>query len=109
MKILLVEDDYLMTDWLYPKLEEEFPNAEIDKISTESEFYSRLVSIAVNPPDIILMDVMLRWADPSPDLQSPPREVQEGGFFRAGLRCQRLLSKKTQPNQIPVVLFTTLE
>jgi len=109
MKILLVEDDYLQTDWVYSDLIREFPDAEIEKLSTESEFYSRLDGIAGASPDVILMDIMMRWAHPSPNIPPAPEEVKKDGFYRAGLRCIRLLSKSARTSRIPVILYTMLE
>jgi DNA-binding NarL/FixJ family response regulator len=109
MKILLVEDDYLQSDWVYSDLILEFPDAEIEKLSTESEFRSHLDDIAATPPDVILMDIMMRWADPSPNIPPAPEEVKNEGFYRSGLRCIRLLSRSARTSHIPVILYTMLE
>jgi len=113
MKILIVEDDYLQADWIRANLEQAFSNLEtgidIDQIGTELEFRARLADIPKEPPDVIIMDVMLRWTDPSPDMQLPPDDVQEKGFYRAGLRCARLLAKDKRTSDIPVILYTVLE
>ena len=31
---------------------------------------------------MIIMDVMLRWASPSPDAPSPPQDVIDGEYFQ---------------------------
>ena len=107
MRILVVEDDHLQREWIRQKLQEEF-NAQIDMISTEGDFRSRLEEIAKNPPDVIIMDIMLRWTDPRPDMQPQPDDVKREGFFRAGLRCQRLLALDERTKNIPVILYTVL-
>lgn len=109
MKILLVEDDYLQNEWISSNLQQEFPDAEIELLSTESEFYSHINKIAAHPPDVILIDVMLRWEDPSENPKPEPDEVRQEGFFRAGLRCERLLAKDARTGRIPVILYTMLE
>ena len=62
-------------------------------------------------PDLILMDVMLRWTDPVPPEEMPPEpaEVEEEGYYRAGIRCVRRLRKQEQTDpRIPILLFTIL-
>ncbi len=109
MRILIVEDDYLQARWIHDRLKEGFPGAELVCINTESEFRSRFDEIAELPPDVVVMDVMLRWADPTPDLTLPPKEIQQEGFYRAGLRCERRLAGDERTSQIPVILYSVLE
>lgn len=109
MRILIVEDDYLQAEWIYSNLAQEFPRAQFDRISTESDFRSRFDEIANNSLDVIVLDVMLRWTDPIPELVPPPDDVQQGGFYRAGLRCERLLACDDRTSHLPVILYTVLE
>lgn len=109
MKILLVEDDHLQVQWIKEGLLRSFPSATIEVISTELGFRSKLPELAEDIPAIVIMDVMLRWTDPTPDLQTPPEEVKKEGFFRAGLRCARLLSEQPSTRDIPVILYSVLE
>src|SRR6266850_8480467 len=109
MRILIVEDDYLQAEWIYGSLEQALPDAQFDRVSTESEFRSRFDEIANKGPDVVVMDVMLRWADPIPGLDLPPIDVQKEGFYRAGLRCERILARDDRTSQVPVILYTVLE
>jgi len=109
MKILIVEDDHLQADWIKLSLGHALPGAEIQRISTELGFRSSLEGIANEPPDVIIMDIMLRWTDPSADTAEPPDEVRKEGFFAAGLRCERLLAANQRTSRIPVILYTVLE
>src|ERR1017187_3901603 len=109
MKILIVEDEKLQAQWLTENLVQAFPGSSIESFGTESTFVSHFEDIAAAPPDVIVMDVMLRWADPTSDLQMPPDEVQHEGLFRAGLRCKSLLANDERTRDIPVVLHTVLE
>jgi len=107
--IVLVEDDHLQAEWLESSLAAAFHNLKVERISTESEFYSRLDRIAEAQPDLFIIDVMLRWADPSPTMEGPPDNVMEEGFYRAGLRCQRRISQHHKVKETPIILYTVLE
>jgi CheY-like chemotaxis protein len=106
MKVLLVEDDHLQARWITDTLERAFPHAKIEPVRTEAEFYSGIDALANKPPNVIVMDVMLRWTDPAPDMSTPPKNVQLEGYRRAGLRCVEKLAEREDTKNIPVVLFT---
>jgi CheY-like chemotaxis protein len=108
MNILIVEDDYFQATSIRESLEEAFPGVEISLIKTESSFRSGLESITNNPPDVVIMDMMVRWADPSPDPPHIPHEVRAEGFYRAGLRCQKLLEQNEATAKIPIIVYSVL-
>ncbi len=70
MRVLIVEDDYLEEDLVRGILKRIFkiPDEEIRTISTEGQFRSDIDAIAKSgtPPDLVIMDVMMRWTDPAP-------------------------------------------
>jgi CheY-like chemotaxis protein len=112
-RILIVEDDYLQVDLIETALRKE-PDfsptkATIDRISTEKQFHTRFEGIKNNPPDIIIMDVMLRWDDPAPNMEPPPLEIKREGFYRAGLRNEKKLASEEKTRDIPVILYTLLK
>ena len=109
MNMLLVEDDHLQARWIKEGLLRSFPGATIEVISTELGFRSKLQEMTEQVPDVFIMDVMLRWTDPTPDLKPPPEEVRKEGFFRAGLRCARLLAEQPSTRHRPVILYSVLE
>lgn len=107
MYFLIVEDDHLQATWIEENLGKAFPRARFERIATESDFQSRIKEIVDNPPNVVLMDVMLRWTDPSPNMPQAAQDYQ--GFHRAGIRCAKLLREHSGTKTIPVVLFTVLE
>lgn len=109
MRILVVEDDPLEADLILAGLKRAFPKITVDHISTEQEFRSRLSSIKKDPPDIFILDMMLRWTDSSEHMTEPPLEIMEEGYYRAGLRCQRLLAQYDETKNRTVILYTVLE
>lgn len=107
MRILVVEDDTLQADFVLNSLRRAFPADQIDLIRTESEF--RYKFEFVSESDVIVLDVMLPWCEPEPDMTAPPPEVLREGHFRAGFRCQRLLAHDEKTKNIPVIIYTVLE
>jgi CheY-like chemotaxis protein len=108
-RIVVVEDDHLQEGPLEEELLLRFPDARIQTMCTESEFRARLGEMRESVPDVVIMDVMLRWAFPSPDAPPMPEDVETGGHYRAGLRCVRLLAEDDVLRDVPVLLLTILE
>lgn len=109
MKFVIVEDDHLQAGSLRRELERAFKGCEVQRIPTESEFRERLPHLAEERPDFIIMDVMLRWTDPSPDMKPAPEEVTRNGPARAGFRCLRLLGQHEELEDVDIILHTVLE
>lgn len=109
MRILLVDDDPLQTEWLRSELGRRFPSAQFEEISTESGFRDKLADIENSPPDVVLLDVMLRWTDVAEVMPPVPSDVAEGKYFRAGLRCLGLMAKRSRTRDLPVILLTVLD
>lgn len=109
MYIVLVEDDHLQAEWIEARLREAFHGVEVERISTEQEFYARFEAIAVARPDVFIVDNMLRWTDPKQDMPAPPPEVQVNGFYRAGLRCKDKIIAHEQTRHTPIILYTVLD
>lgn len=107
--IVIVEDDHLQEGPLEEYLTGAVKDADIETIYTELEFRKRLPALRERVPDLVVMDVMLRWTFPSPHALPPPQDVAAGGYYRAGLRCARLLADDPQLSGVPVVLYTILE
>ena len=113
MRILIVEDDYLQAEVLSGALEQvlarEVPALSIDRIATEERFRAAMPALARDQPDVILMDVIVRWADANGPIPEPPEEVRREGPRRAGIRCQKLVAANPATRDIPVILYTVLE
>ena len=105
MDILLLEDDHLQAAWIVSELEREF-GAALSVVRTELEFRDVLAEFAASPPDVAILDVIVRWTDPAPDMRQPIGDARQGPK-RAGVRCARLL--REQCPDVPIVLYTILE
>jgi CheY-like chemotaxis protein len=107
--ILVIEDDHLQEGPLVDQIKDAFPNSRVKSIYTEHEFREQLTELHSEAPDLVIMDVMLRWADPRPGNTDPPEEVVREGFYRAGLRCAELIATDDKLRTVPVILYTILE
>jgi len=106
---VVVEDDHLQAVPLADYLDTSFEGAQVITLGSEHEFRTHLPKMRKEPPDLVLMDVMLRWTFPSPTAPSPPEDVEAGGYYRAGLRCANLMHGDQRLRGVPVVLYTILE
>jgi CheY-like chemotaxis protein len=111
MYITVVEDDHLQAEWIESRLKTAFRKLIVKRINTESDFYLWLDEIenGNEKPDLFIIDVMLRWADPSPTMSEPPPEVIKNGVFRAGLRCKDQVLANSRTKDVPIILYTVLE
>lgn len=109
MTIVLVEDDFDQADEIVEWLSDEFPAAVVERIATESEFHARIGDLAAQRPDLFIIDVMLRWTDPSPTMTDPPDEVREQGSYRAGFRCVKLILADSKLRDVPTIIFSMLD
>src|SRR5262249_42699285 len=109
MKICLVEDDYLQADWICTEIKGNFPRVNVDIINTEQKFRLQFPRFIKTPPLVFVIDVMLRWTDPAPGAESAPVEVMQNGFYRAGIRCARMLMGHPRTANTKIILYTVLE
>lgn len=105
MNILLLEDDHLQAHWIRSELKREF-DATVRVVRTELEFRDVLPELAAGPPDVAILDVIVRWTDPAPDMADATGGA-EAGPSRAGVRCACLLNERCP--DVPIILYTVLE
>ena len=108
MQIVLVEDDDLQAEEIGDALRRALPSVKVDWICSESTFRQRLPSIKSRPPDGIIMDLLLLWAEPGPGMPTPPTEIESESYYRAGIRCVEILRKEPTLRNVPVVLYTVI-
>lgn len=108
IKILLLEDDSFQSEETAAHLRQIF-SGPVDLLKTEFEFVDQLSRIAGDPPDIFILDINLRWANPSPVIPEPPQNVADEGRFLAGYRCCELLAGRNETRNIPVILYSIVD
>jgi CheY-like chemotaxis protein len=113
-RIIIVEDDNRDATWIGDALRAGL-NARVEVIACERDFIERLGTLAADKPDLIILDVMLRWATSSEDLEREveagkvPEKVIKETFLRAGLRCIERLKESDGTRDIPYVIYTGLQ
>ena len=106
LRVLLLEDDYLQRGAISNALEAKL-QAEVQAKSTESEFRRDFDQIAANPPQVAVLDVMVRWANPTRDAEPEPIEIPKTPEI-AGLRCAQLLRDDPRTQRVKVILYSVL-
>lgn len=107
--ILVVDDSAAARNRMVEALDREYGSMiDVRQISTESEFRQWIDHDVEEVPSLVVLDMMLRWADVTPDRPPMPKEVADNGYYRAGLRCLRLLRADPRTERVPVILHTVL-
>jgi CheY-like chemotaxis protein len=108
MRIVLVEDSYLQVNLMIESLQQAFVHAqvEVEVVKTELGFHERFEEFQRHPPDVFIIDVMLRWTTPSPGLTMPPADVTGGSTTPPGFRCQELLVTSDATRDVPILLYS---
>ena len=109
LKVLIVEDDPLQASYLKEQFENEFREVEIFLIRSEKQFREDFKAIEDFAPDLIILDVMLRWMNPPLNMSSIPGDVEVEGFYRAGFRCLKSLIESQALKDTPVIIHSVLE
>jgi len=108
MHVLVVEDDHTQADSIERALRRNFRDIDMLRISTENQFRDEFSLVRQKPPDLILLDIMLRWAEPAPEMPIPPVDVQREGFYRGGLRCLKMILEAEETRRVPVILYSVI-
>jgi len=109
--ILLIEDDCQQSETIKRAIERRYQSVSVELIESESDFCQRLHSLpdSKRKPRVVICDVMLPWASPAPDAPTQPREVAEGTFRKAGLRCWARFREHQDLRSVPWIYFTVLD
>jgi len=104
LKILLVEDDHVQRSYVKQALADSL-GADVATKTCESEFVRDFDLIASDPPDVAVLDIMLRWASPSRHGATPPADSTP---YHAGLRCAQKLVNDPRTQSVKVILYSVL-
>lgn len=108
MRIVVLEDDEIWAGILQDALESEFSSVELRVVSSEQEFRDQFNDLAEIPPDLVFVDVMLRWSPVGGPHGDVPEEVMKEGHYRGGIRCLRILRGDERTRAVPVIVHSVL-
>lgn len=109
MKLLIVEDDTYQARWALSSLSGELAGVTVQTISTEYTFRSEFEKIAAECPQVVIIDIMLRWTEPTRDMVLPPPEIRREGAMKAGLRCAKMLTQDQRTKGCFILLYSVLD
>jgi hypothetical protein len=109
MTVWLIEDDHMQAGDIEEAVKRMLSGCRLDKIRTEQEFRQRFSEIAEGRGEaVVVLDVILRWADASPSMEPRPPEVKEGGADQAGFRCAKMLQQDARTKEMPIIFYSAL-
>lgn len=108
LNCVLVEDDYSQSKWITAKIAEAFPESETTLLETELEFEESVSGLVLRPPNIFILDVVLKWTTPSVEMKPRPEQVRTEGRRRAGFRCFERIQGFELLKNIPVIFYSIL-
>src|SRR5262245_36884025 len=106
MRVLLVEDDGDQASEIAGELRARFGGVIVEVLPTEYDLVQRMPEIIKRPPEVILLDVMLRR---TPMVQGQEIEfpLDVGFSHDAGIRCAKSLRDKG--SKVPIILYSVLD
>lgn len=107
--IWITEDEPVQQQHVARVIKQRFQGVEVRTFSTEAEFRKELKLLTPeNMPSLIVSDVMFPWDAPSETMETPPQDVIEGTFAKAGLRCHSAFRQVPACGSVPWIYFTVL-
>ena len=107
MRVLLIEDNEHHSLCVKDTLESTFKDTIVAVFKTESEVMESLEQIAREQPHIIILDIILPWCSPSPDMPDLPEDYDDGPY-RAGIRCLKAFLKHDSLKDVPIIVHSVI-
>lgn len=107
LRVLIIEDDPIYADMLQLTLKREFRDVETRLITSEKQFREDFQEIESYRPDLVFLDILLRWSNARLEAIRPS-SAGSHGFYRSGLRCLRSMQESNELREIPVIIHSIL-
>ena len=104
-RFLVIEDNWDHADTLKEWLEIQFRGAAVRVMATEKEFQEGIDAIVQDPPDVIILDLMVKYTTVD-DTVPLPTEVTAEGMFTAGAHCYDQLARHNLDDR--VILYSLI-
>jgi CheY-like chemotaxis protein len=112
--VLILEDDPTQRKSIERKVAAKWRGVSISHAETESDFREVVNRIATEDlplPDLVLSDMMVPWAFPSPTPRPVPEDMKTETYHQAGMRCWKFYRDKIDHDLVaktPWVYFSIL-
>jgi DNA-binding NarL/FixJ family response regulator len=104
-RFLLLEDNWDHAETLAEWLRGKFAGAEVQVMQTAREFEEGFDEMLRDPPDVIILDMMVRYTDP--DNADSIKGSEEEDFFTAGARCYDQLAERNLAGR--TILYSVID
>ena len=105
--IWVIEDDYFQRETICEAIKTKL-KCNVVELATEYEFSQELERLTNSLPDFLVLDIMLPWTKLMRKMPPEPQEVIKNGFYRAGIRCEKLFRSREELKHIPIIIYTNL-
>jgi CheY-like chemotaxis protein len=105
LRFLILEDNWQHAELLSGWLHRQFPGVEIRIVETAKRFQHGLDEFVRFSPDVIILDMMVRFTDP--DDPDPATGSEQEDFFTAGARCYEQL--RTLKLESRVIIYSVID
>ena len=101
VRIVLLEDDSLISQWISEKLPED--DVIVTQLGTEADFQEWVKNANASVPYIFILDLRVRWTRPAPAMTMPPATCTDPTL--AGVRCLEQIMEKQFSRQ-EIIIFS---
>ena len=109
MRVILIEDNLYHSERVKKCLEDTFEDVAISILRTEHDVFINIDNIAEGWTDIIILDVILPWCKIDYDMPELPIDYDDGGPYRAGIRCLKAFINHTKIKKIPIIVHSVVD
>jgi len=105
MRILIFDDDIEFRQSVGDLIRGTFQNVLVENLDTVKPFYEDFEGFADDPPDFIVLDMMIPWTKDDPTGGMAPRDFNA---YNSGHAVLKLLSDDERTCGIPILICTAL-
>lgn len=110
-RVLVIEDDPVQSALIAQLVLEVDPRARVTESASECHALETIGRVAGERPipSLAIVDMMLPWAQPSPNMPNRPKKVVEEGYALAGSRVVSAMRAHKNMRDVPVLLVSVIE
>jgi CheY-like chemotaxis protein len=107
ISILMIEDNFTTGQPLLDRIEVVFGKQRW--LKSESDFRLAFDELTSKPPQVAVIDVMLKWDIPRREEEKRRQPADAQPMHEAGLRCARMLLTNPATQRIAIILYSNID